>query len=322
MVDEQVSGSDRPVEDAGPKVDGPGRRDFLKIAGAGAATALLAMYVGGSVSGCAGAKLFTLTGCCPRPKGIEGRLRVVTYNIANARGNHDDFFRDVPARKVRSNLDDMIDMLKSEKADVVCMNEADFNSARTKNIDQAKYIARGLCFNHVIEETIFGMPPLLQLGNAVVSRYPLALNGHHQYGRTFAQRVLHYFKSYVDFDVKLSTAGSKDLNFVHTHYDAERESTRMKETAQILRHLRAKKPPFVLLGDFNSGPGMPSFDRLLSSGLVHNPYVGIRSYPSDTPRESIDHILVSKGLGIADYHTVHIEASDHRPIVGTVLIYR
>ena len=67
---------------------------------------------------------------------------------------------------------------------------------------------------------------------------------------------------------------------------------------------------------------MKSFDRLIESGLVSNPYLGVLTYPADNPVESIDHILVSSGLSIRDYHSVAVdgdEPSDHRPIFGEII---
>ncbi|MFC1723674.1 endonuclease/exonuclease/phosphatase family protein [Nanoarchaeota archaeon] len=289
------------------------RRNFFKLAAGGIGTALISFYLVGHSPGCAGAQLITLGNSCQKQP-TKKKVRVASYNIANARGNTIDFWHTPTEKEVKENLEQIVDFARREDIDVLCMNEVDFNSQRTHNLDQARYIADRLCYNHVIEEAIFSAPPYMKLGNAVVSRYPLKLNGHYQFGRNFSQRLRHMFKSFVDFDVLLPDR----LNFILTHYDAESETVRREETKQILKHIKKKKQPFVLLGDFNAGPGKKSFDRLIRSGYVRNPYTGILTYPADRPRESIDHILVSPQLNIRNYHSVHLEPSDHRPIIGDI----
>jgi endonuclease/exonuclease/phosphatase family metal-dependent hydrolase len=286
------------------------RRGFLQYAGLG----LLAAY-----SGCYGAISKNLGRPCPTPPKLETKLRVMSYNIANARGNFDDIWKMRSEHAIKGNLDQIIRMSQYEGIDVLCMNEVDFDSKRTHNIDQAEYIAKGLCYNHVIKERIFSFPGIVDVGNAIVSRYPLKLNSSMQYGGPYiASRICHIFKSLVDFDVEYEKGRS--LNMVLTHLDHWRKKTRLKQTAMLIRHLRKKRQPFILLGDFNSGPGMPAYDSIIKSGLVHNPYAGIPTFRAHKPTASKDHILVSRELNIKNYHVIWAEMSDHRPVVGDVIL--
>jgi endonuclease/exonuclease/phosphatase family metal-dependent hydrolase len=290
-----------------------GRREFLGYTGiAGLAGLALA-------SGCHGALYTNLIRDC-RNENYDGlRVRVMSYNIANARGNHEDLFKKRDRKAIISNLDQIARMAAYEGIDVLCMNEVDFSSSRTHNIDQAEHIAKGLCYNHVIKDRMFSIPGMLDLGNAIVSRYPLKLNSHRQYGDGFCERIKHIFKSYVDFDVLLDSA--LRLNFTFTHLDHHSSVNREREAVILLEHIRNKREPFVLLGDFNSGRGSSAFDMITGSGLVHNQNIGYgkhMTYPSDRPRHSIDHILVSSQLGIGNYRTIWAEMSDHRPIMGDV----
>ncbi len=281
-----------------------GRRAFLRLVGAG----LASLY-----AGCHGVSSYSLRYDCGCSE--DGILRVMSYNIANARGNTDDLWVCRPESVIRQNLDGIIGMIRQENVDIVCMNEVDFDSFRTHNIDQAEYIAEGLGYEHVLKETIFGVPSTLELGNAVVSRYPLEANHHRQYGTDFGERVRHVFKSFVDFDVMLPGRG---LNFVLTHLESESADIRDEEVTVLLEYLTNKDGPFVLIGDFNSGPGCPEFDRITGSGMVHNRFLGLPSYPSNLPGRSIDHILVSGSLNISNYRTISLDASDHCPVLGDI----
>jgi endonuclease/exonuclease/phosphatase family metal-dependent hydrolase len=285
------------------------RRSFLRFSG----VAALALY-----AGCSGALVKNLKQCCSAPA-QRNVLRVMTYNIANARGNNDDFFRCPKEAEVKQNLENIVTLVKYADADIICMNEVDFNSKRTHNIDQAEYIAKRLCYNHVLKETMFSIPSIMELGNAVVSRYPLKMNSYRQYGGNFLERVDHLFKSYVDFDVELDDINTS-LNLVLTHLDARSAKKRDEEVSILLDHLDDKQLPFVLMGDFNCGPGNAEFERIISSGLVYNKYRSFPTYPSDAPTDSLDHILISPELAMMNYHPIQTEVSDHLPVVGDIIL--
>jgi endonuclease/exonuclease/phosphatase family metal-dependent hydrolase len=288
-----------------------GRRTFLK----GGLAALVT-----AASGCYGAVLKDLGKPCPRPDYAPLWLRVASYNIANARGDYDELLKQRPEYVIRHNLDQKIAMLQHEKVDVICMNEVDFDSRRSYGIDQAEYIAKGLCYNHVLKERIFSVPGLFDSGNAVISRYPIKFNRLRQYGDNFLKRIKHIFKSYIDFDVY---PGDRKLNFVMTHLDANSINNRHEEISVLLRYIGLKRYPFVFLGDFNVAPGENGFNRLHESGLLYNPNIGLPTHPSTDPKRAIDNIWISEtgrkqGMDIKNYHTVHITTSDHRPIIADI----
>ncbi|OGH89203.1 MAG: hypothetical protein A2469_01070 [Candidatus Magasanikbacteria bacterium RIFOXYC2_FULL_40_16] len=282
--------------------------------------AALLLFCSGAIS-CQSTKYYVLKINTPTPKPIGETLKVVTYNIANARGNTDDFFYQTTEEIIRYNLDWIVKGLRLQNPDVICLNEVDFNSIRTFNIDQAMYIAKALSYKYIIKETIFSIPSVLQMGNVVLSKYPMKVNFHRQFGYGFAGRMEHVFKSFVDFDVLLDNSGHK-LNFVLTHLDAADDDRKRCDEISILRaYLEKKTQPFVFLGDMNSGPGEKCFDNLFKWGLIGSPEPLLPTYPSDTPKRSIDHILVSKGLGIKNYRAIAgIGASDHLPVAGDIIL--
>ncbi|MBW2965034.1 endonuclease/exonuclease/phosphatase family protein [Candidatus Woesearchaeota archaeon] len=288
---------------------GVDRRGFLQYAGLGLAAA---------VSGCYSLALKDMKMDCYHPAKLEDRLRVMTYNIANARGDFDDFWKMRSKDAIMYNLGMIVAMCQHEAPEVICMNEVDFDSSRTYNIDQAEYIAKGLCYNHVIKQSMFRIPGLLDVGCAVVSRYPLEVRHHQQYGETYAERISHVFKTFVDFDVEYMPG--KKVSIIQTHLDHHCRSNRIREARILIGYMKKKKERFALLGDFNSGPGSAAFDMILGSGLVRNLNAGLLSFRSHRPEHSLDHILVSKGLDIRDYKTIWAEMSDHRPVIGDIIL--
>ncbi|MFC1740933.1 endonuclease/exonuclease/phosphatase family protein [Nanoarchaeota archaeon] len=285
------------------------RRSFLGYTGIAALAA---------TSGCYRISLKDMNMDCYHAAKLEEKVRVMSYNIANARGNYDEFWKMRSRDAILFNLGQIGAMSQSEDIELLCMNEVDFDSTRTHYIDQAEHIAKHLCYNHVIKESLFKAPGIIDVGNAVVSKYPLTLNYNRQYGTTYAQRIKHIFKTFMDFDVEYRPG--KKLNIVLTHLDHHSQGNRKEEVAILLNYLKTKKRPFVLLGDFNSGPGSPAFDRIVGSGLVKNPKAGIPTFRSHKPKDSLDHILASDPLRIENYHTIWAEMSDHRPVVGDIVI--
>ena len=286
------------------------RRNFLKLAGVG----LLAL------SGCHRFSLFGNNGKLPSYGGID-RLRVMSFNIANARGPTENFFRKVPSNEVYRNLDRIVELILDEKIDVACMNEVDFNSFRTNNINQAKYMASRISkatgYVDLIEDAFFSMPDFLDIGNAVISRYPLRVNKQKRFGRNADSNDRHLFKSYVDFSVLL---GERSLDFILTHYDDRKSRVRNEETEMILERVRSKSKPFVILGDLNSEPTEKCILTFLAHAGLHNPYLGPKTFPSWNPKIAIDHILVSEGLGICSYGTRDLSVSDHLPVIGEIIL--
>lgn len=285
------------------------RRKFLKLLG----MSTFSMYFG-----CHGAKYLRLNQKCEEKNDFQEKIRIMSFNIANARGNNDDFFNVQPGKKIKYNLDWISALITNLNIDVACFNEMDFNSVRTGNIDMARYIADRVCYKHIISEQIFSAPPLLDLGNVVVSRYPLKLNTYHQYGHNFSSRVWHEFKSFLDFDVLLKN--KTNLNMVLTHLNSQNQEARCEQTKILRTHIETKTKPFVLLGDFNSTPDSVCFKNITEKNLVRNPYLGNATYPSEKPDVQIDYILISQGLHIANYNTIYTKVSDHLPVIGDIII--
>ena len=76
----------------------------------------------------------------------------------------------------------------------------------------------------------------------------------------------------------------------------------------------------VLMGDFNMEPDNqilnPIMQSLQDTAKVFSTYK--LSFPSDTPKEKIDYIFVSKDLKVEYADIPEIISSDHRPHVATI----
>ncbi|HUO45413.1 MAG TPA: endonuclease/exonuclease/phosphatase family protein [Acidimicrobiia bacterium] len=83
----------------------------------------------------------------------------------------------------------------------------------------------------------------------------------------------------------------------------------------------AQSGPRVVAGDFNAGPWSYSFRRLVNSTGLHNSQRGFGlelSYPADSNpvfQVSIDHLLHSSDLAVADRKLGPAMGSDHLPLI-------
>ncbi len=267
---------------------------------------------------CYAIKLYKISNLGKQWSEPESGLRVMSYNIANARGNFPELLKYQPKETIVKNLFKIVRLIKQEKIDLACMNEVDLYNSRTYFIKQARFIAKRVGFEYIIEDKIFilRLPTSFDVGNAVISKYPLRINNVHRFGKNILERSWHVYKGFIDFDVLLKQG---PMNFVFTHLEALKQSARCAEIRELVGYLKKKNHPYVLLGDFNTGPGAKCYKILKSSKLVFNPVDGLPTFRAIRPRSSVDHIFVSKGFHISGYHTAILDAADHRPIIADIL---
>jgi endonuclease/exonuclease/phosphatase family metal-dependent hydrolase len=204
-------------------------------------------------------------------------------------------------------------------ADIVALQELDVNRARSGRVDQAQLIAALL-------EMEFHFHPAWQLaeerfGNAVLSRFPLRLMhaarlpGHPRGWRERRGAV------WVQVNV-----GELRIQVINTHLGLVRHERRTQTEALFGPHWLGHpdcRPPLILCGDFNAGPGSAVHRRCLESLRdVHRclqPKRPRRTYPTRLPVASIDHVFLSEEFEVRHVEVVRTPlsrvASDHFPLL-------
>jgi len=270
------------------------------------------------LSGCLSLRYLELPNHGIEEKG--NKVKVMAYNIGNARGNTADFFARRSKEAIEKNLDCIVE--QSKDMDILALNEADSGSYRTSWIDQPRYIAEHAGFNYVIVDDFFTLPGLFELGNAILSKHPLEFEHVIPYGGCI-EKLPHMFKNamyaYADVNGKKLLIGVTHLN------NFKSEKNRTEEFALNLAYLKSKSR-FILLGDFNAQPHFDSLEKFLGSGLFNvSPNFGIPTYPADKPTLSIDHIVVSKDIQIGPIGSITAESvgcketpSDHENVFAEV----
>jgi endonuclease/exonuclease/phosphatase family metal-dependent hydrolase len=233
-------------------------------------------------------------------------LRIVTYNVHRCRGIDN---REKPAR--------IVEVLREIDADVIALQEVLSIGGKTREKDQARFVAEELGINHVTGET-------RQLnggsyGNVVLSRFPLRLVCNHDISVRARER-----RGCMHTDVDVAGADTLHVFNVHlgTAFLERRHQGRRLVEEEILSN-RDLKGARIMLGDFNEWTrGLTT--RLLRAHLksvdVKNYLQRAKTFPGLLPVLHLDHIYFEDRLELKGL-TVHrtrkaLVASDHLPLVA------
>jgi endonuclease/exonuclease/phosphatase family metal-dependent hydrolase len=249
------------------------------------------------------------------------RLRLVTFNIAHARGLT-PIQGLTSARKLRVNLRKIAKLLDRLKPDVVALQEIDECSRWAGNFDQLDYLREFADFPY----SVFGInnrrAGLLNLsyGNALLSRYPIAVSENIVFGRSRIGE-----KGFLFAEIE---AGGLRVPLVNLHFHYRSRVHRLVQLDRLLAYLRVKQrlrsthwavSPIVC-GDFNTpGTSSDATSSLLShlcdfGDYVLHPQTG-RSFPSPLPTRLLDFVFLPPGCRMIHSEVVKSMLSDHRPVL-------
>lgn len=274
-------------------------------------------------------------------EGDDGTLRIATFNIAHGRGAEPDASNWVKAERDRiARLKDIGEMLAELDADIVVLNEVDFDAVWSGQIDQADLIAEHGGYPHIARQRNYDVAvPLVKwrFGNAILSRYPISS------AREVSFEPLSAWESIVwgNHDSMIADITLPDGTAVvvwAVHLEVQDEAIRIKAAQRIVQEANAISEPLFVLGDFNSGPstfphteptdaGETAFDILVASedfnsfpatDVVPTPGDGMFTYPSAQPVRTIDWILIPRDWEFESAAVHQPDFSDHLPVVATV----
>ncbi|MFB8024852.1 endonuclease/exonuclease/phosphatase family protein [Streptomyces sp. NPDC056465] len=241
-------------------------------------------------------------------------LDVMSFNIHHAQGTDDVLDLDRIARVVKEN-----------GADVVGLQEVDHHySARSEWADQSAELAERLGFHVVFGANIDNAPPAgsdhrVQYGTAILSRYPITASENTWLFRSPDQEQRGLLHATIDVH-------GRKVEFYNTHLAASSQTDRLRQTAQVVDLIGARKPG-VLVGDFNALPTAPESQPLQKAytdawARSLHPRGDGATHPSETPTARIDVIYTTRGVTPLVTRVVDTEpaASDHLPLLSKVLV--
>ena len=266
---------------------------------------------------------------------LNGRpLRIACYNIAHGRGQSKSNWTGESRAIRQQRLDEIAKQITLVDADIIVLNEVDFDSSWSFSVNQAKYLADAAGYAYRAEQRNLDFRALFwkwRFGNAILSRFPirdstvLDFPSYSQAETLFAGK-----KRGVECVVDVEGA-LIDVAGVHLcHRD---EGVRTKSVDLLVNKTRPK----LIAGDFNSTPtGFPQSTTDASMGNAIDKVdksTLFQRRPTDLPvgesdftfhsrdaRSVIDWILASDDWEIVDYKAIPSLLSDHRMLVVEVLL--
>lgn len=273
----------------------------------------------------------------PADSAAPRSIRVLAWNVAHGRGDGEPGllgnFRGGSDEERVARLARIAAVLRRADADVVVLNEVDFEASWSGGLNQAEVLARAAGYPTRLEHRNYDVRlpfASFSFGNAVLSRTPvrgarwIALPPHSR--------------------IESLAAGAKSASVVHlgtrlgpvsvvpVHLEVRSGDTR-RAALPALEALRGEEDaPLVLAGDFNaSPPGWPGAEpptvvgELLDRGWESHRARGAPgpeqlTYPMPSPARAIDWVLVEPPLRVVDARVLDADPglSDHAPVVALI----
>ncbi len=231
-------------------------------------------------------------------------MRLLTYNIHKGVGGADRRYR----------LDRVIDVIRAEQPDLVCLQEVDFNVKRSDFDNQPDILADRLRANAALYQLNHPRHDG-GYGNLILSRWPLA--ERHHLSLRFRRR-----KNRGAQLVVVDTPEGK-LRLVNWHLGlGERE--RRWQVGHLLGHdlfARSLHLPTLIAGDYNDWRNTLGTLRFAQHGFeqVTAPTRHYRSFHAFFPMAALDKVYRNNHVRIAEAgtrrHRLARRASDHLPLV-------
>lgn len=278
------------------------------------------------------------------PPPVEN-LGVLSYSIAYGLG--DSRQRGVDPAAVYDRLDAVIETIAASGADIALLQEVDFASRRTYDIDQLQYIAAALGWGFVARvitwECRYLPSPFwalqrhagrLRAGQGVISRYPLVQNTRQRLSQSLTQPLLSpLFSPYHTVQMVDMQGGDRTVRFLNVHLTPHDAVTRQRQAQELVAFVRqVATPNCVLMGALNgvasavaarSEASAVSPDRtldMLTSSLRDRLRMVTEMHPPTVPEPlhyHREHALVGPGLQTVEARVVTPDepVSDYLPLL-------
>lgn len=248
----------------------------------------------------------------------DGRIRIVTLNIAHGRGESFHQLLQHPATTL-ANLDSIATLLKDSGAQVVALQEADGPSFWSGNFNHIDYLAH----NGVFSRSIHGVHAHglgVSYGTALIANLDL----RNTQAITFDPAVSPIPKGFVVSTASWPGNPDVEVDIVSLHLDFASESTRRLQANELIETLQRRQRPLIVTGDFNNGwqenSTVAYICHALGLSAFHPEASGLETFPAFGKR--FDWILVSPEISYRSYRVIPDSVSDHRGVMAELELVR
>jgi endonuclease/exonuclease/phosphatase family metal-dependent hydrolase len=251
------------------------------------------------------------------------KYRLLTFNIAHARGAlpvHQGLRSEA---RIRANLLKIARLIHRLEADIVALQEIDENSRWSGSFDHLAFLREHSGLPHAA----FGINNRrtgryhLNYGNAILSRFPIV----HVETVPFGPGRIGE-KGFVFVEVDLGRRRRLPLCNIHMHHRSRLQ--RLRQVSRLMHFLDEQRkhraahwctPPLVC-GDFNNPSHKPDatatllgyFEQSCNYSLL--PKTG-RTFPSLWPARTLDYVFLPEQCHEPKAEIVRSLLSDHRPVL-------
>ena len=212
-------------------------------------------------------------------------------------------------------FDIIADTIKKCEADIIGLQEIRDEGQDADYQSQAKIIAEKLGYHYYYFAEAIRFGGVNSYGNAIISRYPIISAETIMIPDPEIKKYDGYYETRCLLKATIDVRNG--LNVLVSHFGLNPDE---QENAVETVVSNIPKEHCVLMGDFNMEPDNqilnPIMQSLQDTAKVFSTYK--LSFPSDTPKEKIDYIFVSKDLNVEYADIPEIISSDHRPHVATI----
>ena len=241
--------------------------------------------------------------CLSFSNGWSQRLKVMSYNIHHGADRHE-----------KNSLDSIGYFIKSQKPDIVGLQEVDSLCDRSGKADQMKRLGEitGMHYAFIRHFPYQGGA----YGLGILSRHPI-LKTESKELRLLKAGPNGKSVSMLFATVKLS--GKKEILFVTAHYSASDKATRQSQVSETLQYLSRNHLPVIFTGDLNTTPDTDEI-RLLEQDLQSVDTSLTPTFPDTLPAKKIDYIMVSRTAlrRVKNVSAPMVHYSDHLPLIALI----
>lgn len=259
---------------------------------------------------------------------VADRLKVSAFNIAHGRGNQPGGPNwNQESKEARlARLGEIRTLLQKQKADVVILNEVDFDCSWSYGIDFPEILSKGL-YRFFVSQQNYGAGLLWRhwrFGNCILTNLQPEWARHVSLPAHKPAEALFFGKK----DALLVQFGKardkRAFRLLALHLEVRDAEARRLAAEKVIKIAQSSPIPMIVAGDMNSslsnntheGPSdqenQSALDILIDSGIwqaAHGP--SNFTFPGASPNRQIDWILVPKSFDVEDSTTVATGLSDH-----------